>query len=150
VSIRNARWNCNAITGVNTWKVNVNIAWSVIFVQKMSPLPQFCKNKASTFANSLNNPARGVGSGGLGVGAGWPGPPSFAKCPFSGSKVPFSCVKNVIKITFLAQRALLKTWIYVICGKLFSFPGKYHISGKFFFIFRKKCDISRKFFLVCP
>jgi hypothetical protein len=37
---------------------------------KMSPLPQFCKNKASTFANSLNNPASGVGSG----GAGGPGP----------------------------------------------------------------------------
>jgi hypothetical protein len=41
-------------------------------------------------------------------GAG-PPPPSFAKCPFSGSKVPFSCVKNVIKIAFFAQMALLKT-----------------------------------------
>jgi hypothetical protein len=49
---------------------------------------------------------RGVGTGGTGGGA---GPPSFAKYPFSGSKVPFSCVKNVIKIAFFAQRALLKT-----------------------------------------
>ena len=48
---------------------------------------------------------RGVGTG----GPGGPGPPSFAKCPFSGSKVPFSFVKNVIKIAFFAQRALLKT-----------------------------------------
>jgi hypothetical protein len=48
--------------------------------------------------------------GGRGVGTDTgPPPPSFAKCPFSGSKVPFSCVKNVIKIAFFAQRALLKT-----------------------------------------
>jgi hypothetical protein len=35
---------------------------------------------------------RGVGTGGA-----------------KGSKVPFSCVKNIIKIAFFAQRALLKT-----------------------------------------
>ena len=84
-------------------------------------------------------------------------PPSFAKCPFSGSEVPFSCVKNVIKIAFFAQRALLKTWIYVICGKLFSFPGKisyirkfFCYIRKFFFIFTKKMWYIRKIFLVCP
>jgi hypothetical protein len=62
-----------------------------------------------------------------------PPPPKFAKCPFSGSKVPFSCVKNVIKIEFFAQRALLKTWIYVIHRKIFFIFGeKYRVSGKLF------------------
>ena len=31
-------------------------------------------------------------------------PPKFCQVPFSGSKVPFSCVKNVIKIAFFAQK----------------------------------------------
>jgi hypothetical protein len=75
---------------------------------------------------------RGVGTGGRqGGGA---GPPSFSKCPFSGSKVPFSCVKNVVQIAFFAQRALLKTRIYVICGKLFSFLGKNVISPEKFLV----------------
>ena len=62
---------------------------------------------------------------------------SFAKYPFSESKVPFSCVKNVIKIAFFAQRALLKTLIYVISGKLLSFPGKISHIGKIFWYIRK-------------
>jgi hypothetical protein len=70
-----------------------------------------------------------------GVGTG--GPPSYAKYPFSESKVPFSCMKNVIKIAFFAQRALLKTLIYVISGKLFSFPGKISHIGKIFWYIRK-------------
>jgi hypothetical protein len=70
-------------------------------------------------------------------GAWGPAPPSFAKCPFSGSKVPFSCVKNVIKIAFFAERTLLKTWIYVICGKWFSFSGKISYIRKFFCYIRK-------------
>jgi hypothetical protein len=74
---------------------------------------------------------RGVGTGGAAP------PPSFAKCPFSGSKVPLSCVKNVIKIALFDQRALLKTWIYVICGKIFSFPGKISYIRKFFSYLRK-------------
>jgi hypothetical protein len=93
---------------------------------------------------------QGVGTGG---GRGGQAPPSFAKCPFSGSKVPFSWVKNVIKIAFFAQRALLKTWIYVISENFFSFPEKlsyirkiFWYIRKIFFIFRKKYDISWKFF----
>ena len=76
--------------------------------------------------------------------------------PFFGSKVPFSCVKNVF---FLREKRLA-----FFCPKgtfenlnLCYFPEKYDISGKFFgisrkffFIFRKKCDISEKNFLVCP
>jgi hypothetical protein len=41
-------------------------------------------------------------------------------------------VKNVIKIAFCAQRALLKTLIYVFSGKYFSFPGKISYIGKIF------------------
>ena len=59
-------------------------------------------------------------------------PQVFTKCPFFGSKVPFSCMKNVIKIAFFAQSALLKTWIYVISGKFFSFPGKISYFRKIF------------------
>ena len=83
-------------------------------------------------------------------------PPSFAKCPFSGSKVPFSCVKNVIKIAFFAQRTLFKTLIYVICGKWFSFSGKISYIRKIFCYIRKNVSylgknvIMRKIFLVCP
>jgi hypothetical protein len=47
--------------------------------------------------------------------------------------VPFSCVKNVIKIAFFAQMALLKTWIYYISGKFFLFPGKISYIWKNFF-----------------
>jgi hypothetical protein len=93
---------------------------------------------------------RGVGTGGQGEQV----PQVFPKCPFPGSKVPFSCVKNVIKIAFFAQRALLKTWIYVITGKFYSFPGKIWYIGKFFLVYPenvfiflgKKRAISGKFF----
>ena len=101
------------------------------------------------------NMVSGVASRGVGTGGsrGARLPPSFAKCPFSGSKVPFSCVKNVIKIAFFDQSVLLKTWIYVISGKMFSFPGKISYIRKFFwyirkvfFVFKKKCGIYGKFF----
>jgi hypothetical protein len=48
----------------------------------------------------------------------------------------FLC-ENVIKIVFFAQRALLKTCIYVISGKCFHFREKYDISGKSFGISEK-------------
>ena len=83
-----------------------------------------------------------------GVGTRGPSPPSFAKCP-GGSKVPFSCVKNVMKIAFFAQRELLKTWIYVISGKIFSFPGKISYPENFL-VYPEKTWYIHQIFLVCP
>jgi hypothetical protein len=84
-----------------------------------------------------------VTAGALEPGGRGPAPPRFAKCPFSGSKVPFSCVKNVIKIAFFGQRALLKTIsgkFFGISGKLFSYLGKD-------VIYRENCfGMSRKIF----
>jgi hypothetical protein len=49
---------------------------------------------------------RGVGTGG---GRGARPPQVLSSALFPGAKCPFSCVKNVMKIAFFAQRALLKT-----------------------------------------
>jgi hypothetical protein len=93
---------------------------------------------------------RGVRTGGLGPGEARP--PSFAKCPFFRRKVPFSCVKNVIKIAFFAQRALLTTWIYVVSGNWFFFiSGQNIIYPKNFFGMSENFfwDAPRKIFR-CP
>jgi hypothetical protein len=54
--------------------------------------------------------------------------------PFFREQSALFLREKCLKIAFFAQRALLKTLISVISRKCFSFPGKYHISGKFFCI----------------
>jgi hypothetical protein len=80
-------------------------------------------------------------------------PQVFASALFPGAKCPFFAWKIFIKIAFFAQRALLKTSIYDISGKMFQFRGKISYIRKIFLyfrenvlVFRKKCGMSGKIF----
>jgi hypothetical protein len=84
----------------------------------------------STWGKEFINTFRGVGTG----AASTP-PPKFSKVPFFREQSALFVRENVIKITFFAQRALLKTWIYVISGNFFKFSGKISYIRKFFLVY---------------
>jgi hypothetical protein len=78
-------------------------------------------NTNNTLETNIQRIQRRRNTGGMG---GQPPPQVLPSALFPEAKCPFLAWKMSFKIAFFAQRTLLKTWIYVICGKLFSFSGK--------------------------